>query len=108
MDTRLLSIDEAMYADSFCEIIKKSQGWFSIPRIFLSAAGHDHELRMRILEFVDVLPALRSSKEVCSHFNMLITPHYVGLPMLLKIGTQLLKIGLLQDVGVFFIKWLIH
>ncbi len=65
-------------------------------REVLSWCLSDHELKSRVLRFIDVLPSLTSPREVARHVREYFPPGF-QMPAALRIGSQLARPGLLTQ-----------
>ena len=68
--------------------IRKNVPRFSIASQLLRVGADREELREALLSFVDVLPALRSNKDVARYFVDYVGPHYDFLPRHMQLGVR--------------------
>ncbi len=88
--------------------IRKSSTRNSFPSMMLRAAGNDHNLRMNVLEFIDVLPSLKTDDEIYERFMSMIGSHKEALPTLLRIGVFFFSRRYLRTISVRVLEWLIY
>ena len=88
--------------------IQKSSTRNSFPSMMLRAAGNDHNLRMKVLEFIDVLPSLKTDDEIYHRFMSMIGSNKDALPSLLRMGVFFFSRPYLRAVSVRILEWLIY
>ncbi|GMQ95092.1 MAG: hypothetical protein BMS9Abin13_202 [Patescibacteria group bacterium] len=65
---------------------------FSFPALLLRAGGQNEQLRMKLLEFVDVFPALHTGNEIKEHFLAYVRDIPPPRPILLRIAVGVMRI----------------
>ena len=95
-------------APYFERAIRKSRHRFSLPVLLLRMAGDDPGLRMKLLEFVDVLPALYSPREICGHFTELVASGEGTVPTLLRLVSRLFALPGMEYGAARALVWLIY
>ena len=75
-------------ADVLEASIRKNVPRFSVASQLLRVGADREELREALLAFVDVLPALRSNKDVARYFVDYVGPHYDFLPRHMQLGVR--------------------
>ncbi len=100
--------DLQKYSQEMKHAIQKSSTRNSFPSMMLRAAGNDHNLRMKVLEFVDVLPSLDTSDEIYHRFMSMIGSNKKALPSVLRLGVFFFSRPYLRTISVHTLKWLIY
>ena len=73
-------------AEALTERINTSKVSFSVARMLLRLGAKSDEMRSGMLEFIAVLPSLRSSKKVSEYAVMYLGPHVDKLPRVARWG----------------------
>lgn len=87
--------------------MKEARPKFSIPISLLRMGAKDARLRSKLLEFVDVLPQLHSSRDMQEHFEMYLGPLRRLFPFPLRLGSYAMRVPIAYKLAAALTRWLI-
>lgn len=97
----------ARYAPRFEKEIRAATDRHSIAALLMRAAGRAARLQKGILQFVSILPTLKTIREVHTHYRQFILPHVGALPVVLRFGAKLAAFPLARAIGMRAVLWAI-
>jgi len=81
---------------------------WSLPVMLLRLASQSQRVRLKTLEFVDVLSELDSTRDIASHFQMYFEPLRNECPALFRFGLTGMRVPVLKILGARAIQWIIR
>lgn len=98
----------ASSAPAFLKELRAASGRYSLAAFLLRAAGRDARLQKGILQFVSVLPVLKTTDEICDLYRQFVLPHAGALPLPFACAARLAALTPFRAFGMRAALWTIE